>query len=91
MFIHLFETCSITCGSQPVLQNNMARRNEQENCNISFMNPDEETKIYDWFVQMYLSMWIAADFEGENIPVDDPQRKTLFVMKPKAVSYNIKL
>ena len=69
----------------------MARRNEQEKCNISYVNPDEETKNYDWYVKINLSMWIAADFEWKNIPVDDPQLKTLFVNKRKAVCYNIKL
>ena len=36
------------------------------------------------------SKWIIApDFECKNVPVDDPQRKTLFMNKPVEVGYNI--
>ena len=30
-------------------------------------------------------VWIAADFEGRKKPVDDQQRKTLFIEKPVGV------
>ena len=34
-------------------------------------------------------IWIAAEFEIKNSPVDDAQRKTLCINKPVAIGYNI--
>ena len=54
------------------------------------MNPNKKIEINDWFMKIDPPMWIAADFECRNIPVDDPQRKTLFVNKPMVVGYNMR-
>ena len=36
-------------------------------------------KLNDWYVKLDLTIWIAADFECMNIPIEDPQRKTLYL------------
>ena len=41
------------------------------------------------FENIDVLLWIAADFEGRNIPVDYPQRKIMFLTKSVPVGYNI--
>ena len=53
------------------------------------MNPKLKIKINNWFIKIDLSIWIDADFECMNFPINDPQRKALFVKKPIGVGFNI--
>ena len=83
----------------------MLRCIEQEVCNISYMNPNQKIKFNDWYMKIDPPMWIAADFECMNIPIndnnntndnhnnndhdDDNVTDKLFVNKPVAIGYNI--
>ena len=53
------------------------------------MNPNKKTKSNDWYMKIDPPIWITADFDCSNKPVNDPQRKTLFINKPVEVGYNI--
>ena len=53
------------------------------------MNTDKKLKFHDWCSTIDTPFWTDADFESMNIPVHDPQRKTIFTQKPKVVRYNI--
>ena len=63
----------------------MTRCIEQESCYISNMNPDENIEYNDWYMKTDPAVWIAYDSECLNIPVDDPQCKTVFTHKPTGV------
>ena len=47
-----------------------------------------EMKITDRYMKIDLLLWIDAEFECLNIPINDPNQETLFVDKPIAVGYN---
>ena len=81
----------------------MLRCIEQKVCNISYMQPNQKIKFNDWYVKIDPPMWIAADFECMNIPINDNNNDNvnvndhdnnsvsdkLFVNKPVAIGYNI--
>ena len=71
----------------------MLRCIEQKVCNISYMQPNQKIKFSDWYMKIDPPMWIAADFECMNIPIndndDDNVTDKLFVNKPVAIGYNI--
>ena len=48
----------------------MLRCIEQEVCNISDMHPNQKVKFIDWYLKKDPPIWIAADFESLNIPLD---------------------
>ena len=39
---------------------------------ISYMNPNKKTNFNDRFMKIDPPIWITADFNCRNIPVDDP-------------------
>ena len=65
------------------------------------MQPNQKININDWYMKIDPPMWIAADFECMNIPinnnnddnVNDHDNKgvtdKLFINKPVAIGYNI--
>ena len=77
----------------------MLRCIERKVCNISYMQPDQKIKFNDWFLKIDPPMWIAADFECMNIPINDNDNNNdhdnnsvtdrLFINKPVAIGYNI--
>ena len=71
----------------------MLRCIEQKVCNMSYMQPNQKIKLNDWYMKIAPSMWIAADFECMNVPVndnvDDNDNDILFINKPVAIGYNI--
>ena len=46
-------------------------------------------KFNDCYMKIDPPKWISADFKCINKPVDEPQRKKMFVNKQIVVSYNI--
>ena len=71
----------------------MLRCIEQKVCNISYMKPNQKIKFIDWYMKTDPPMWIAADFECMNIPINDNDNDKvtdrLFVSRPVAIGYNI--
>ena len=81
----------------------MLRCIEQKVCNISYMQLNQKIKFNDWYMKIDPPMWIAADFECMNIPINDNNNNNdddhdnenvtdkLFVLqnKPVAIGYNI--
>ena len=81
----------------------MLRCIEQKVCNISYMHPNQKIKFNDWYMKIDPPMWIAADFECMNVPINDNNNDNvdandhdnngvtdkLFVNKPVAIGYNI--
>ena len=56
------------------------------------MQPNQKIKFNDWFMKIDPPMWIAADFECMNIPINDDNDNVtdkLFLNKPVAIGYNI--
>ena len=57
------------------------------------MQPNQKIKINDWYMKIDPPMWIAADFECMNIPINDNDNDNvtdkLFVSKPVEIGYNI--
>ena len=57
------------------------------------MQPNQKIKFNDWYMKIDPPMWIAADFECMNIPIndnnDDNVTDKLFINKPFAIGYNI--
>ena len=61
------------------------------------MQPNQKIKFNDWYMKIDPPMWIAADFECMNIPINDNNNDNvnngvtdkLFVNKPVAIGYNI--
>ena len=92
-FNHLCRRCLNTYGDQTKLEEHMLRFIEQKVCNISFMHPNQKIKFNDWFMKIDPPMWIAADFECMNIPINnndnDNVTDKLFVNKPVAIGYKI--
>ena len=99
---HLCRRCLNTYGDQSKLEEHMLRCIEQKVCNISYMQPNQKIKLNDWYMKIDPPMWIAADFECMNLPIndnnndDDNVADKLFINKPVAIwlqysqtSYNI--
>ena len=88
---HLCRRCLYTNGDQTKLEDHMPRCIEQKVCNISYMHPNQKIKFNDWYMKIDPPMWIAADFECMNIPINDNDNVTdrLFINKPVAIGYNI--
>ena len=55
------------------------------------MEPNQKIKFNDWYMKIDPPMWIAADFECMNIPVNNNDNVTdkLFVKKPVAIGYKL--
>ena len=69
------------------------------------MHPNQKIKFIDWYMKIDPPMWIAADFECMNIPINNNNNNNdnvnvndhdnngatdkLFVNKPVAIGYNI--
>ena len=85
--------CLNTHGDQTKLEEHLLRCIEQKVCNISYMQPSQKIKFIDWYMKIDPPMWIAADFECKNIPINDNDNDNvtdkLFVNKPVAMGYNI--
>ena len=92
-YTHICGRCLNTYGDQTKLEEHMLRCNEQKVCNISYMQPNQKIKFNDWYMKIDPPMWIAADFECMNIPINtndnDHVTDKLFVNKPVAIGYNI--
>ena len=98
---HLCRRCLNTYDNQSKLEEHMLRCIEQKVCNISYMHPNQKTKFNDWYMKIDPPMWIAADFECMNIPINDNDNDNdnendnngvtdkLFINKPIAIGYNI--
>ena len=52
------------------------------------MNRDNKRKFTDWLMKKEPPSWIAAKIQCRSTPVDEPQRKTLFVINLKEIGYN---
>jgi len=52
------------------------------------MNPIKKIEFRDWYLKIDLPIRKAADFECNNIPVNDPKRKPSDGSKPIRVGYN---
>ena len=104
-YTHLCRRCLNTYGDQSKLEEHMLRCIEQKVCNISYMQPDQKIKFNDWYMKIDPPMWIAADFECMNIPIDNNNNNNnddnnndhdnnsvtdkLFIDQPVAIGYNI--
>ena len=88
-FTQLCRRCPNTYGSQPRPESHVTRCVEQEICNISNIGPDKTIEFLFLFMRKDPSNWIPGDSECKNVPVDDPQRKTLSINKPVALVDNI--
>ena len=93
---HLCRRCLNTYGDQSKLEEHMLRCIEQKVCNISYMDPNQKIKYNDWYMKTDPPMWIAADFECMNIPINDNNNDDnngvtdkLFINNPLAIGYNI--
>ena len=67
------------------------------------MQPNQKIKFNDWYMKIDPPMWISADFECINIPINDNNNNNvndnendnngvtdkLFINKPLAIGYNI--
>ena len=81
----------------------MLRCIEQEVFNISYKHPNQKIKVNDWYTKKHQPMWMVADFECMNVPVDENRvdssadsmtqagfsNKKLFINKPVARGFNI--
>ena len=70
-YTYLCRRCLNTYGDQTKLEEHMFRCIEQKVCNISYMQPNQKIKFKDWYTKINPPMWIAADFECMNIPIND--------------------
>ena len=94
---HLCRRCLNTYDNQSKLEEHMLRCLEQKVCNISCMHPNQKIKFKDWYMKIDPPMWIAADFECMNIPINDNDNENdnnavtdkLFINEPLAIGYNI--
>ena len=90
---HLCRRCLNTYGDLTKLEEHMLSCIEQKVCNISYMQPNQKIKFNDWYIKIDPPMWIAADFECMNIPINDNDNDNvtdkLFVNKPVAIGCNI--
>ena len=71
----LCRRCLNTYGDQTKLEEHMLRCIEQKVCNISYMQPNQNIKFNDWYMEIDTPMWIAADFECMNFPINDNTNK----------------
>ena len=63
------------------------------------MQPDQKIRFNDWYMKIDPPMWMAADFECMNIPINVNNNNNdhdnvnvtdkLFINKPVAIGYNI--
>ena len=63
------------------------------------MHPNQKIKFTDWYMKIDPTMWIAADFEYMNVPINDNGNDNdnnnnhvtdkMFVSKPVAIGCNI--
>ena len=95
--------CLNTYGDQTKLEEHMLGCIQQKVCNISYMQPKQKIKFNDWHMKIDPPMWIAADFECMNIPINNNNNNDdnvydhnnngvtdkLFINKPVAIGYNI--
>ena len=104
-YTQLCRRCLNTYGDQTKLEEHMLRCIEQTVCNISYMQPNQKIKFNDWYMKIVPPMWIAADFESMNIPINNNKNNDdnvnvidhnnngvtdkLFIDKPVAIGYNI--
>ena len=96
---YLCRRCLNTFGDQTKLEEHMLRCIEQKVCNITYMHPTQKIKFKDWYMKIDPPMWMAADFECMNVPIndndndnvndDDHVTDKLFVNKPVAIGYNL--
>ena len=90
---HLCRRCLNTYGDQSKLEEHIIRCIQQKVCNISYMQPNQKIRFNDWYMKIDPPMWIAADFECMNIPINnndhDNVTDKLFLSKPVAIGYNI--
>ena len=98
---HLCRRCLITYGDQTKFEEHIIKCIEQKVCNISYLHPNQKIKFSDWYMKIDPPMWIAADFECKNIPINDNDNvnvndhdnngvtDNLFVNKPVAIGYKI--
>ena len=90
---HLCRRSLSTYGDQTKLEEHLLRCIEQKVCNKSYMHPNQKINFNVWCMKIDPPLWIAADFEGMNIPVIDNDNDNvtdkLFVNKPVAIGYNI--
>ena len=70
-YTHLCRRCLNTYGDQTKLEEHMLRCIEQKVCNLSYMQPNQKIKFNDWYMKIDPPMWIAADFECMNLPIND--------------------
>ena len=70
-YTHFCRRCLNTYGDQIKLEEHMLRCIEQKVCNISYMQPNQKIKVNDWDMKIDPPMWIAADFECMNLPIND--------------------
>ena len=68
---HLCRGCLNTYGDQTKLEEHTSRCIEQKVCNISYVHPNQKIKFNDWYMKRDPPIWIAADFECMNLPVND--------------------
>ena len=99
-YTHLCRRCLNTYGDQSKLEEHMLRCIEQKVCNISYMQPNQKIKFNDWYMTIDPPMWIAADFECMNLPINNNNDNNnddnvnvidhdkLFINKPVAIGYN---
>ena len=92
-YTHLCRRCLNTYGDQTKLEEHMLRCIEQKVCNISYTQPNQKMKFNDWYMKIDPPMWIVADFECMNVPINDDDNDNvtdkLFVNKPVAIGYII--
>ena len=102
-YSYLCRRCLNTYGDESKLEEHMLRCIEQKVCNISYMQPNQKIKFNDWYMKIDPPMWIAADFESMNIPINDNNNDNnnnndnvnngvtdkLFINEPVAIGYNI--
>ena len=64
---------------------------QQKVCNISYMPPNQKIKFTDWYLKLDPPVWMAADFECMNVPINDNINDhvtdKLLVNKPFAIGY----
>ena len=57
------------------------------------MQPNQKIKFIEWYMKIDPPMWIAANFECVNLPINDNNNNNdndkLFINKPVAIGYNI--
>ena len=62
-------------------EKHFARCFERKLCNLSSIDSGKKIKLIDWYMKIDPPMWVDANFECMNQPVDDPQQKTFLQKK----------